>query len=555
MTRSFLCPDCNNQLKITNGDYLFTYNIQCPNGHKQSNIDLDLILEKRQPESNLFRCKNHRKKPLFHCFTCNEGICSLCYNDLHKTHEIEYFKKLTLDSRGKYNIEYNLNKQKEILQIFLTELNNFQSKINLYIDTFKTQLKKQYEFRTEIINNIIGNSTSYIDIENFRLHSNSESYRKIDENINKFINQTKFLEKYDYLKNIFEEIMIKNKYIEEKKVINRINEYINLNLVPLSNDSNLFIQNKKNYIGNISEITIFKENFEKKNNTYKYEPFIIKSFPFIINKGPILIDNNNKNNKNISFFCLSDNSVIKMTILNEDKEEDSQKKENIIINIVNVDNIRALVNLSENRNVIFNFQGKILLYNDLFKENKIIGTNPRTFNIVDNTLKINENTFVYTLKNDQKINTTIYYMEIIDNEDEDLIETKEIKTNGLTPMPIIYIKDKKILLSLCYKYKYNNIKENNYYCIYLVNFKTEYPEIFQIININYYEITKKILYFNFFNDESFYFPISQPTYKNEMFYNVIYISQYKLINGELIEVSKIKKEDDLSLKRYNSYGN
>ena len=555
MVRSFLCPDCNNQLKVTNGDYLFTYNIQCPNGHKQSNIGLDLILEKRQPENNLFRCKNHRKKPLFHCFTCNEGICSLCYNDLHKTHEIEYFKKLTLDSRGKYNIEYNLNKQKEILQIFLTELNNFQSKINLYIDTFKSQLKKQYEFRTEIINNIIGNNTSYIDIENFKIHANSESYKKIDENINKFINKTRFLEKYDYLKNIFEEIIIKNKYIEEKKVINRINDYINLNLVPLTNDSNLFIQNKKNYIGNISELTIFKEIFEKKNDTYKYEPIITKSFPFIINKGPILIDNSNKKDKTISFFCLSDNSIIKMMIINEYNKEDSCQKENIIINMINVDNIRALVSLTENKNIIFNIQGKILLYNDLFKENKIIGKTPRTFNIVDNTLKISENAYVYTLKNDQKINTIIYYMEIIDNEDESLLETKEIKTNGLTPMPLFYLKDKKILLSLCYKYKYNNIKENNYYCICLINFKTEYPEIFQIININYYEITKKILYFNCFNDESFYFPISQQTYKNEMFYNVIYISQYKFIKGELIEVSKIKKEDDLSLKRYNSYGN
>ena len=65
---------------------------------------------------------------------------------------------------------------------------------------------------------------------------------------------------------------------------------------------------------------------------------------------------------------------------------------------------------------------------------------------------------------------------------------------------------------------------------------------------------KKILYFNCFNDESFYFPITQPTYKNEMFYNVIYISQYKIIDGEFVEVSRIKKEDDLSLKRYNSYG-
>ena len=549
--RSFLCPDCKEQLKINNGDFLFTYNIKCPNGHKQLNVDLDLILEKRMPKSNSFKCKNHHRKIIFHCFTCNEDICSLCYSDLHKTHEIEYFKKLTLDSRGKYDIEYNFNKQKEILQIFLTELNNFQSKINLYIDIFKSQLKKQYEFRKEIINNIIGSKISFIDIENFTLHSNSDSYKKIDESLSKFINKVTFLDKYAYLKNIFEEIIIKSKYIEEKKVINRINDYIDLNLIPL-NINNLFLQNKKNYIANISEVTIFEEKLEKNSIIYKYKPIISKSFPFIITKGPIIIDDETKQDKKISFYCISNNLVLKMCILNHEAE--NNKGENVIVNMINVDNIMALLNLTDNKNIVFDTKGKIYLYNNSFNENQLVGQTPGIFNIVDNLLKISDNSLVYTLKNEQKINTIIYYMEMCENKDENLIETKEIKTSGLTPMPLFYIKNKKILLSLCYKYKYNNIKENNYFCICLINFKIEQPEIFQIININYCEISKKLLYFNCFNDESFYFPISQSTYKNEMFYNVIFISQYKLIKGELIEVSKIKKEDDLSLKRFNSYG-
>ena len=527
--RSFLCPDCKEQLKINNGDFLFTYNIKCPNGHKQLNVDLDLILEKRMPKSNSFKCKNHHRKKIFHCFTCNEDICSLCYSDLHKTHEIEYFKKLTLDSRGKYDIEYNFNKQKEILQIFLTELNNFQSKINLYIDIFKSQLKKQYEFRKEIINNIIGSKISFIDIENFTLHSNSDSYKKIDESLSKFINKVTFLDKYDYLKNIFKEIIIKSKYIEEKKVINRINDYIDLNLIPL-NINNLFFQNKKNYIANISEVTIYEEKLEKNSIIYKYKPIISKSFPFIIIKGPIIIDDETKQDKKISFYCISNNLVLKMCILNQEAE--NNKGENVIVNMINVDNIMALLNLTDNKNIVFDTKGKIYLYNNSFNENQLVGQTPGIFNI----------------------NTIIYYMEMCENKDENLIETKEIKTSGLTPMPLFYIKNKKILLSLCYKYKYNNIKENNYFCICLINFKIEQPEIFQIININYYEISKKLLYFNCFNDDSFYFPISQSTYKNEMFYNVIFISQYKLIKGELIEVSKIKKEDDLSLKRFNSYG-
>ena len=550
--RSLLCPDCNNAIKIQNGDFLFTYNIECPNGHKKSNIDLDILLQKRKPKQNLFKCKNHRRKIQIHCFTCNEDICNLCHNDIHKNHEVEYFKNLTLDSRGRYDNEYNLNKLKEIVQIFLTDLNYFQSKINLYIDNYKSQIKKQYEFRTELINNIIGNNISYIDIENFKIHSVSETYKKMDKNINKFISKVTFMEKYDCLRGLYEEIIKKQKYIEEKKIINRINDYINLNLIPLNN--NLFLQLKKNFIANISQITIFKENKKCNSNKYNYEPIISKSLPFIINKGPILIDNNIIKDE-CSFYCISNNSAIKMTVLNNDKDENKMDEENddknCIINIINVDKIRALVNLSEFKNIVFDSDGKILLYNDLFKDEKLIGKTNRTYNIVDTTLKINDHLFVYTLKNDLKINPIIYSMNIID---EDNVEIEEIKTNELTPMPLFYIKDKKILLSLCYKYKYNNIKENNYYCICLINFAIDYPEIIQMININYYEISKKILYFNCFNDESFYFPISQPTYKNEMFYNVIYISQYKLIKGELTEVSRIKKEDDLYLKRFNSYG-
>ena len=334
-------------------------------------------------------------------------------------------------------------------------------------------------------------------------------------------------------------------------MINRINDYIDLNLIPL-NTNNLFFQNKKNYIANISEVTIFEEKLEKNSIIYKYEPIISKSFPFMINKGPIIIDDETKPDKKISFYCISDNLVLKMSILNQEAE--NIERVNVIVNMINVDNITALLNLSENKNIVFDTKGKICLYNNLFNENKLIGQTPRIFNIVDNLLKISDNSLVYTLKNEQKINTIIYYMELNENIDENLIETKEIKTSGLTPMPLFYIKNKKILLSLCYKYKYNNIKENNYFCICLINLKIEQPEIFQIININYCEISKKLLYFNCFNDESFYFPISQSTYKNEMFYNVIFISQYKLIKGELIEVSKIKKEDDLSLKRFNSYG-
>ena len=120
MYRSFLCPECEELCKIKSGDYLFSYNIECSQGHKQSNLDQDFLLKKRKIKRNTFKCKNHHKWNQIHCYTCNEDICFLCYKDLHQKHKFEYLKNLKLGTREEYNNNYNLNKQKEILQIFLT---------------------------------------------------------------------------------------------------------------------------------------------------------------------------------------------------------------------------------------------------------------------------------------------------------------------------------------------------------------------------------------------------------------------------------------------------
>ena len=83
MLRSFLCPICNELCKIQNGDYLFSYNFECSQGHKQDNLDQEFLLKKRKPKQNIFKCKNHRKKNQIHCYTCNEDICMLCFKDMH----------------------------------------------------------------------------------------------------------------------------------------------------------------------------------------------------------------------------------------------------------------------------------------------------------------------------------------------------------------------------------------------------------------------------------------------------------------------------------------
>ena len=552
--RSFLCPECNDLSKITDGDYLFSYNLECKQGHKKLNLEQDFLLKKREMKKNLFKCKNHRKNIHIHCYTCNEDICILCYKELHQNHKFDYLKNLTLNTREKYISKFNSQKQKEILQIFLTELNNFQTKLNFYIDTLKDNLKTQYEFRAQLIQNISENNFSFIDIENFNSYSKNEKYKQIEELIEGFVNKSKFLERYDYLKNILAELIKKGKYIEERKIVNRINNYIDLNLVPL-NHNKLFVQCIKNYISENSSITIFKEIKEKEGETYDYKPIIRKTFPFIIYKCPILIENSSKSFNETSFYCISANSVLRIKLARKDVSGTNLNLEyDCNINMFQIFNIKALAVLSQNKNVVFNSKGSISLYDSNFTIEKDLNIKLPDVNcLIDNILTLDSNSLIFTLKIYNQTEPMIYTLYINKNNKENN-EIGKINTSGLTPMPLFYFKQKKLLISLCYEYKYNNIKENNSFYISLINFAVSNPEIIQMININYYSISKKIFYFNCFDDECIYFPISQETYKKEMFYKVIYFSQYKLVKGEFMEISRIKKEDDLSMKRYNSYG-
>ena len=547
--RSFLCPECDDLCKIKSGDYLFSYNSECLSGHKQSNLDQEFLLKKRKIKQNSFKCKNHRKKNEIHCYTCDEDICKLCSKDIHQNHKYENLRNLKFGTREEYNNYYTSNKQKEILQIFLTELNTFQIKLNLYIDSLKTQLKKQNELRTELIKNISENNFSFIDIENFNMNSKDDKYKKIEEFIEGFINKSTFMEKYQYLKGILDELIKKGKYIEERKIVNRINNYIDLDLMPLNYD-NLFVQLKKNYLSNNSEITVFKENIDKNEEKYDYKPIISKAFSFIINKCPILIENVPKLYNETSFYGISDNAIIRIILIKKESKIGEEPKYDCIINHFNVFKTSELIVLSKDKNIIFNSNREIILYDDLFSTESSKELNqklPGEYSTIDNALTLDENRFIFTLKSFNNTEPNIYTIKL-DEENH-----YKINTNGLTPLPLFYMKQKKLLISFCYEYKYNNIKENNYFYITLINFAVKKPEIIQMININYYDISKKVFYFNCFNDDSFYFPICQQTYNKEMFYKVIYISQFKLIKGEFREVSRIKKEEDCSLKKFNSF--
>ena len=71
---NLICSICEKQLKLSNGGYLFTYNTEYKNNHKNNNIDLDDLLLIQ----NYLLIAYFIKKNIIHCFQCNKDICLMC---------------------------------------------------------------------------------------------------------------------------------------------------------------------------------------------------------------------------------------------------------------------------------------------------------------------------------------------------------------------------------------------------------------------------------------------------------------------------------------------
>ena len=186
-SKDLLCSSCKNQMLLSNGDYLFTYNVECSNNHKINNMDLDELLLKRVKSSSLLYCKTHNKKNRAHCFNCKEDICMLCVNSSHKLHKMEYLKSLYLSLSEEHNLPKLFKKEKKMTETFLSELIIFKNKINSYIDDIQSQIRKEIELRSELLNKVLQKEYTYIDILNLKTILDNKSLAKINDNINNFL--------------------------------------------------------------------------------------------------------------------------------------------------------------------------------------------------------------------------------------------------------------------------------------------------------------------------------------------------------------------------------
>ena len=237
--KHFFCLTCNSPIKIKEGDYLFTYNIECCNNHIRENVDLEDILSTKKEQTYI--CENHKKKNIIHCFDCNADLCLFCYKEFHNSHKMGYLRALNYEKIEKHYFEKELAEEKECYKVIIDELTHFKNELDLFINVLKSDLKNYLKFRCDLIDNISPEFTSYINIENVNNLFKTENFFKIKDIIKNFVFKDSFIEKYDSLKNIFELMFKRGKYIENEF----IKDIFSKNIIPINEKYFMKIENAK----------------------------------------------------------------------------------------------------------------------------------------------------------------------------------------------------------------------------------------------------------------------------------------------------------------------
>ena len=538
-SNNYLCDICLTQLKIQKGKYLFSFNTECINGHKISDIPLINLLSKKKENNNIPKCEKHKQILNYLCKTCNnKDICSDCYNEEHNKHEADFISNIKDIEIKNLKCDKILLILKNINESFFKELDTFQNEVNLCIKNLKSLIQSHYDFLYQIANK--NKNLTFFDIENIKNLFDIKNYEKNFEIYKKFALCENFFEKYDYFKyilikdiknfNYLDNIQkMKNLYkeLQDKRCIYRLNNYFYLKEFYYFDDfqvKSYLVIEVLNYKGN-------KLNYKLKRKKFKKIRQLI--FPIIISKD---YDNNIPNE--VYFYVLVQKKIFKfhvkvkkIKIINEEEEEeeeadseleDEYSKYNIeefdtLLSIEEKENNACLLNfipLSMNKNIIFK-TNKISIFDDSFKEEKQI----KIFELGSSMkcLKINENVFVFVFQG------KIHIINLENEYSENIINIDPRRVQNL-----LFNKDKKLLVVNIYEY------------YYLINFNTNPQEIIQKIKISDELINYAI------QNNSLYFIM----HKHTIFYDSYIFFEYKYVKGNLKCISKneVKKSEKNDIK-------
>ena len=356
----FLCPECQEIVKIQLNPDSLSINTKCKNGHNNKNIPIKIFLIKndlnkrsiikcnvckKKYEKNLlyycscnsiicknctnykphnmhsqipykhknYVCEKHNKAFASFCNECNKNICKDCIteHDIHKQNII-YFKNIIPKEKDIKNFKKELEKISISKEKFNKEVDLFLESLKLKRDEFIKKMDNFYQIHNDIIDNIKMNNQESLNYENICNINNInlkrnlyDSYLKIENNFNK---------KGKYLLNLISPEEIE---IPKYKIKNEIKD--------LEIKSNKIID-KKYEIGKEININIFSE---KNNKVIKNVNIICK------NINNIYINNSSGNIKNINKEQiqeitpnLKDIKIIDNNIINQDDSNQEKIKHN-----------------------------------------------------------------------------------------------------------------------------------------------------------------------------------------------------------------------------------
>ena len=321
-----------------------------------------------------------------HCFQCNEDICFHCYNKNHKGHKIEYLKSLNSYLSSENITKNNLINERKNLDIFISEFNSFRNKLNFFMDSLKSTLNKLYTFKSELIKAVLDKNYTYIDIENANLICNDNDYKQLYSLTLNFVKSETFLSKFNDLKDIFDLIIKRGKYLEVLNMKNKYLKFRNYEVRPLNNK---FLMEFNEF-----SLRIKKINSSLKSANFEYDNIFEKTD--IIQ---VVFKEYDNIKDEISFYIIKRTNKLEEIIL---KNISNKNNINVIINPIKyLDRYdEQLFILSKNKNIIFG-NNEINLYDDKFKAKRIIG---HYYGKIYICLKLNEETFAYSKEDHYDIN-------------------------------------------------------------------------------------------------------------------------------------------------------
>ena len=265
ISKEFICPECNENILIDIKNYKINY--ECKNVHKRDNILLNeyediqkidickIICDKckEKNKNNTYNnefyyccsceinicplcksihdlnhniinyddkryiCKKHNDSFIKYCIKCKENMCILCINE-HNNHDIKNFENILINKNELLN---EMDVFKEIIYKLKNNINEIKGKLNKIIN----EIEIYYRIINDIINDYKNKNRNYYILKN--ISEIKDSNKNIIKNLGAITNEENIKNKFNYLIDIYYQIISENKTKIYKNGEKYIGEIIN----------------------------------------------------------------------------------------------------------------------------------------------------------------------------------------------------------------------------------------------------------------------------------------------------------------------------------------